>query len=500
MSIIERRESSVRSYCRSFPETFDRAEGAALFDVEGRRYLDFFAGAGALNYGHNPPQLRRALLDYIESGSVSHSLDLTTAAKCRLLETFERHILEPRGMDHRVLFPGPTGTNAVEAALKLARKATGRTEVVAFTNGFHGMTLGSLAATGNAGKRAGAGVPLNNILRVPFEGYRGEDGPELALADLARFLEDRSSGFDRPAAVLLETVQAEGGVRPASDGFLRGLRALTKRQGVLMIVDDIQVGCGRTGGFFSFESADIEPDLICLSKSLSGYGLPLSMVLVRPQYDVFEPGEHNGTFRGHNLAFVTAREAIRTWWTDDALSEAVAEKAAVVEARLDRMGAQFGARRRGRGLIQGLVFEDAGVAPRASAAAFDRGLIIETAGAEDDHLVYPGHNQFVTSIAAHRPFRDGLTPERRAVLDGVVSQLQSEIFDIQRRYNAARREKMLARKPELKELRLDPAARAPFREAARPTWARFVESAGRRGQSALDALRAAVDAEARPAP
>src|SRR5690606_38720275 len=261
MEIIERLESEVRSYCRSFPTVFTRAEGARLFDHDGREYLDFFAGAGALNYGHNHPVLRERLIEYLVGGGIAHSLDMATAAKCDFLAALDRVVLRPRDLRYKVMFPGPTGTNAVEAALKLARKYTGRTQVVSFTNAFHGMTLGSLAVTGNAAKRDAAGVPLSNVVRAPYCNYLAADADWLGY--LETLFEDRSSGIDAPAAILLETVQAEGGVNVASPTWLRKLADLAHRHGALLIVDDIQVGCGRTGAFFSFEEVGIVPDIVC---------------------------------------------------------------------------------------------------------------------------------------------------------------------------------------------------------------------------------------------
>jgi len=381
MKIIERMESEVRTYCRSFPAVFDRAQGALLYGTCGKEYLDFFAGAGALNYGHNHPVLRDALVSYIGHGGVVHSLDMTTDAKCRFLSELEQRILVPRDMRYKVMFPGPTGTNAVEAALKLARKITGRTQVVSFTNGFHGMTLGSLAATGNAKKRSGAGVPLGNVTRAPFDGYFGEDVD--TLDHLRALLGDGSSGVDAPAAFLVETVQAEGGINVATRAWLRGLAQLAEEVGALLIVDDIQVGCGRTGSFFSFEGMGIRPDIICLSKSLSGYGLPFAVTLLRPELDLWEPGEHNGTFRGHNFAFVTAAAALSHFWADDAFSKEVGQKARLVDQRLTALANKHGAETRGRGLIQGLCFADPEIAQATPHHAYELGMIIETAGAED---------------------------------------------------------------------------------------------------------------------
>jgi diaminobutyrate-2-oxoglutarate transaminase len=381
-------ESRVRSYCRDFPAVFSRARGEFLHSREGRQWIDFFAGAGALNYGHNDPQIKSALLEYLQEDNIIHGLDLATVAKGEFLEQLQSIVLEPRKLSYKIMFPGPTGTNAVEAALKVARKATGRTSIMSFVNGFHGMTLGSLSATGNAGKRRGAGVPLSHVTHVPFDGYLNDGGDSLGW--IAQMLADTSSGVDKPAAFIVETIQAEGGVNVASDGWLQGLQELARQHDILLIVDDIQVGCGRTGPFFSFEEAGIQPDIVCLSKSLSGLGLPLSIVLLRPELDVFTPGEHNGTFRGHNPAFVTATAALKRYWRDRQLTTAVQAKGRRVRAFLKSLAAEIADMRtdvRGLGLIQGLEFSDTpGFAEQVSHEAFKRGLVIETAGANSQVL------------------------------------------------------------------------------------------------------------------
>ncbi|MER5738154.1 MULTISPECIES: diaminobutyrate--2-oxoglutarate transaminase [unclassified Streptomyces] len=378
-------ESEVRSYSRNWPVVFDRARGSRLTDRDGRAHLDFFAGAGALNYGHNHPVLKRALLDYLERDGVTHSLDMLTAAKEDFLAEFGARVLAPRRLDYRVQFPGPTGTNSVEAALKLARKVTGRQTVVAFTGAFHGMSLGSLAVTGNASKRAGAGVPLGHTWRLPYDGFAGGQVSGLKLLD--GMLADRSSGLDLPAAVIVETVQGEGGVNPAGPVWLADLAELCDRRGILLVVDDVQMGCGRTGPFFSFEAAGITPDIVCLSKSLSGYGLPMALTLFRTELDVWQPGEHNGTFRGNNPAFVTAAAALREFWADSALEKQTEVRAALFDERLGELAERYAAHvsgRRGRGLAWGLVFRDAPVARRVADAAFARGLLVETSGSEDE--------------------------------------------------------------------------------------------------------------------
>ncbi len=219
---------------------------------------------------------------------------MSTTAKRRFLETFQNLVLRPRDLPYKVMFPGPTGTNAVESALKLARKVKGRESIVSFTNAFHGMSLGSLAVTGNAFKRAGAGIPLVHGTPMPFDNYF--DGTVEDFLWFERLLEDQGSGLNKPAAVIVETVQGEGGINVARAEWLRALSELCQRQDMLLIVDDIQMGCGRTGAFFSFEEAGITPDIVTVSKSISGYGMPMALALFKPELDVWEPGEHNGTF------------------------------------------------------------------------------------------------------------------------------------------------------------------------------------------------------------
>jgi diaminobutyrate-2-oxoglutarate transaminase len=386
-SVFDELESEVQCYARSFPVVFDRAEGARLYDRDGRCYLDFLSGAGSLNYGHNEPRLRRALVAYVERGGITHSLDLHTGAKEEFLEAFAECILRPRHLQYVVQFTGPTGTNAVEAAIKVARRVTGRTNVIAFTNGFHGVTLGALGATGNSHHRDAAGIPLSGVTRMPFDGYLGPDMDTIAY--LERMLDDRSSGVDAPAAAIVETVQGEGGLNVASPEWLRRLAAVCRARGILLIVDDIQAGCGRTGTFFSFESAGIRPDVVTLSKSLSGYGLPFAVTLLRPEIDAWKPGEHNGTFRGNNHAFVTAAAALRIYWRNDHLARAVRMKGRIVASRLGAIAhrhAGVGLRVRGRGLMIGLDCCEGARAEAVARAAFERGLVIETGGSEGQVL------------------------------------------------------------------------------------------------------------------
>lgn len=386
-ALFEDRESAVRSYVRSFPATFESAHQEFLVSTDGTRYLDFLAGAGALNYGHNPGFAKRALIDYLERDGLAHALDLATTAKQDFLEVFGERVLRPRGLDHKVQFCSPSGTNAVEAALKVARLVTGRTNVIAFGGGFHGMSTGALAAVGADFYKQGLRPTLTGVTHVPYP--ESPMGPFDSLDLLDRLVGDSSSGMEKPAAVLLETVQCEGGVYVAPDAFLTGLRAWCDAHRVLLIVDDIQVGCGRTGAFFSFERAGITPDLITLSKSISGFGLPMALLLIKPEYDVWKPGQHSGTFRGNQLAFVAAAEAVRTHWSDGAdpaFGAEVHRKGELVVDFLQReVVSRFAATVRGRGLILGIDLSASGIAgTKISRRCFERGLIVETCGRDSE--------------------------------------------------------------------------------------------------------------------
>lgn len=381
MKIFSDLESEVQSYSRSFPVVFERSQKEFMWDVKGRRYLDFLAGAGSLNYGHNNPVFKEALVRYIQKDGIVHGLDMHTDAKAEFLEALNEKILKPRGLDYVVQFTGPTGTNAVEAAMKIARNITGQQNIVVFTNGFHGVSLGALAATGNSHHRDAAGVGLAGTHRMPFDGYLGKDFDTIAYLDKA--LTDSSSGVNSPSAVLVETIQGEGGVNVASVEWLRRLEAVCRKHEILLIVDDIQAGCGRTGKFFSFEESGISPDIVTLSKSLSGFGLPFSIVLMKPFLDRWKPGEHNGTFRGNNLAFITAKAAIDEYWSNNEFEMEVKRKGCLVEERLKNVTRRFEDQSfeiRGKGLLVGLDVKDGGLASEVSRRAFKRGLLIETSG------------------------------------------------------------------------------------------------------------------------
>jgi diaminobutyrate-2-oxoglutarate transaminase len=262
---------------------------------------------------------------------------------------------------------------------------SGKPQMVNFTNSFHGMTLGSLAVTGNAKKRAGAGIPLVHSTPMPYDGYL-DGAPDFELFE--RLLEDAGSSLNAPAGVIVETTQGEGGLNPARVEWLQGLAELCKRHKLLLIVDDVQMGCGRTGPFFSFEIAGIQPDIVCLSKSISGYGLPMALTLFKPEYDIWSPGEHNGTFRGQCPSFITGTAALRHYWSDDALEKSTAAKSSKIQAGLEAISKETsGTHVKGRGLALGLSFdEEPSQADKAAVAAFERGLLVETAGHRDQVL------------------------------------------------------------------------------------------------------------------
>ncbi len=387
MRIFEQIESQVRSYVRHFPTVFTSAKWSTLRDEQGKEFIDFFAGAGTINYGHNNPMVSEALIEYIKNDGIIHGLDKATTAKKQFLEKLYYTILQPRHLDYKVQFCGPTGTNAVETALKIVRMVKGRSNVISFTNGFHGLTMGSMAITGNAFYRDEAFINRANVTFMPYDGYFGDD-TNTALY-LRKFLEDTSSGVDLPAAVFLETVQAEGGVNVASFQWLKEVEQVCRDFDILLVVDDIQVGNGRTGTFFSFEEAGINPDIVILSKSIGG-GLPLSLVLMKPELDQWKPGEHTGTFRGNNLAFVASTQLL-SYWDNGDFSDAIRYREGVLKEKLKEITDKYkdlGVEMRGRGLIYGLYFPQQGFSGAVTEEAFERGLVIERAGAKNDVIKF----------------------------------------------------------------------------------------------------------------
>ena len=388
MEVFERWESEIRGYCRAYPTVFVSSSNARQVDGQGKAFIDFFAGAGVLNFGHNNPRMKDAIVEYIQQDGITHSLDMYTRAKREFIETFVDVILKPRGWNHRLQFMGPTGTNAVEAALKLARRATGRESIVAFHKGFHGMTLGSLALTANSYFRGAAGVPLNHVMHVPFgcgtpcAGCQLGCGMDTLNALRARF-QDASSGLAPPAAFVVEAIQAEGGVNVASEEWLKGVQQLAHDLGALFIIDDIQAGCGRTGNYFSFDGMGLAPDIVCLAKGLGGFGTPIAMNLVNPEHDKhWSPGEHTGTFRGQNLSFVAGRVGLEYFRDRELMTEVLRKGEAIkgaLQALADRHSG-LGFQVRGKGMMQAIDLRDGALAKRVAGNCFELGLIIGPCG------------------------------------------------------------------------------------------------------------------------
>jgi len=384
MRIFENLESEVRGYIRSFPTIFKSSKGAILTDEQGVDYIDFFAGAGTLNYGHNNELINEAIIDYTKNNGVVHGLDMATTAKKEFLQTFQDTILTPRNLEYKVQFTGPTGTNCVETALKLARLVKGRSNVVSFTNGFHGLTQGSSSVTGNDEYRDESYISRSNATFMPYDKYFGDMN---TMEYFRKFLQDSSSGVDLPAAVIVETIQGEGGINVASKEWLQELEAICREYDILLIIDDIQVGNGRSGEFFSFEFAGITPDMVTLSKSIGG-GLPMAVLLFRPDLDQWKPGEHTGTFRGNNLAFVASKVAIENYWQNDDLTNAVKYKEKILKERLEEIANKYKddytIEVRGRGLAYGFdIKDDNSIAGEISSYSFEEGLIVETSGSEN---------------------------------------------------------------------------------------------------------------------
>ncbi len=379
-TVFEKYESEVRSYCRKFPTVFKQAKGSYFYDENGEKYLDFFCGAGAVNYGHNNPEIKEKVIDYLMNDGVIHALDMYTVAKREFIECFEKKVLEPRGMEYKIMFPGPTGTNAVEAVLKLARKVKKRNNIWALMGAFHGMTLGALALTTDKESRDGAGIRFTDVTHIPapymIDGFD-------TISYMQMLLDDDHSGVEKPAALVIETVQAEGGIQVFSNEYLQAVSKFCKDNDILLIIDDIQVGCARTGTFMSFERAGIQPDMFVMSKSIGGMGFPLSIALFKPELDIWLPGEHNGTFRGNQIAFVAAKAALDYMLANNVEKE-VLRKAQIVEnfMKNEIMPLSDKIEYRGIGLIWGIDFGklEADFCSKMQKKCFENKLIIESAG------------------------------------------------------------------------------------------------------------------------
>lgn len=397
---VTERESNARTYAKWMNTSMESAYLCEMTDTNGKTYLDCLACAGTLATGHNHPVVVEAIRDYLSSGGLLQALDMTTPVKREFIERlFE--ILPPAFSDNaRIQFCGASGADAAEAALKLFKTATGRTGVFSFQGAYHGMTAGALALTGNLGAKGGVGPLMAGVHHLPYPyefrcpwGTEGRQTAELALAHLRSLLADPESGVEKPAAIICETIQGEGGVIPASVEWLKGLRQITADHDVPLIIDEIQTGIGRTGFNFSFERAGIVPDAILISKAVGG-GMPVSMVVYHKRYDVWQPGSHAGTFRGNQLAFAAGIATLNVV-RDQSILTKVRKQGHWIAQRLSDLAERHSVVGdvRGMGLMWGIELIDPQVtntlgqpgsagelASQVKRECFKAGLIIESGG------------------------------------------------------------------------------------------------------------------------
>jgi diaminobutyrate-2-oxoglutarate transaminase len=389
------RESNARTYPRHLPIAIAEAAGSFVRDVDGNVFIDFLTGAGVLSLGHNPPELVRVVTEQLSRHT--HGLDFPTPAKDAFVEA--QFSMLPVGMRDRmrIHFCGPTGANAVDAALKLCKTATGRGDIVSFQGGFHGSSHAAMAVTGLVEQKSPVPNGVPGVHFFPFsycERCPLDLSPDTCTTNCIGFAEhaltDSNGGVPLPAAVILELLQGEGGVVPATRDFVQRLRALTRDLDIPLVVDEVQTGCGRTGTWFAFEQYGIEPDVIVASKALSGIGEPVAIILYDKRLDTWEPGAHTGTFRGNQLAFAAGAEAIRIIRRDGVLQN-VRDRSRQIDRLLAPLQDLPWVREvRGMGLMWGVELADpatgrpAGRLARAvQSRALQRGLILECGGRED---------------------------------------------------------------------------------------------------------------------
>ncbi|MBX8802565.1 diaminobutyrate--2-oxoglutarate transaminase family protein [Ochrobactrum sp. MR28] len=396
-----RRESNARSYPRRFPIAVQSASGCTLTDSDGKTYIDCLAGAGTLAIGHNHPEVLDTLRNVLNSGLPLHMLDLATPLK----DNFVTDLMDtlPAGLngEAKIQFCSPSGSDAIEAAIKLAKTVTGRSDIISFRGAYHGMSQGSLSLMGSLAPKAAIGAllpgshffPYPYSYRCPF-GRGGTETTRLAIDYLERALRDPEGGINRPAAIILEVIQGEGGVIEAPAEWLQAVRRLTTELGILLIIDEVQTGAGRTGTFYAFEKSGVVPDIIALSKAIGG-GLPLAVIIYHEKLDLWEPGAHAGTFRGNQLAMAAGSKTLEIIERDHLTSHA-AIIGAELKASLQHIAAQtpYIGDVRGCGLMLGLEIVDPHgvpdqlghhphgpeIASLVQREAFYRGLIVETGG------------------------------------------------------------------------------------------------------------------------
>ncbi len=393
-------ESNVQSYPRKLPFAIKSAKGVWITDVEGKEYIDCLSGAGTLAIGHNHPTIKGQITRLLENNFPLHTLDITTPLKDEFSE-FIYELLATSGEEYCVQFCGPTGADAVEAAIKLAKQATGRSGIISFSGGYHGMTHGALSVTGNLSPKDGVENLMGGVQFMPYPGsYRcsfglsGEQSLNAHMSYFENFLKDVESGVVKPAAIILECIQGEGGVNPAPIKWLKHIRKITEELGILLIVDEVQTGFCRTGRWFSYQYADIAPDLVIMSKAIGG-GLPLAVLGIKKKYDVWQPGCHSGTFRGNQLAMATGLATLKYLRDNDTgqyafgMGEWFMNELRELQKRFPQIGHV-----RGRGLMVGIEIinpdldktidgqppTDCEAAARIQQACFKAGLIIEKGG------------------------------------------------------------------------------------------------------------------------
>ena len=393
-------ESKVRSYPRKLPFAIASAKGAWITDVEGNEYIDCLSGAGTLALGHNHAVVKDSIQRALDSHLPMHTLDITTPLKDAFSERIY-NLLSTKDDEYCLQFCGPTGADAVEAALKLAKQVTGRTGIISFSGGYHGMTHGALAVTGNLSPKQGIEGLMGSVQFLPYpNGYRCAFGLPKTQSIQAhstyfeRFLTDIESGVTKPAAVILEMVQGEGGVNAAPIEWLQQVRRVTKALGILMIVDEVQTGFCRTGRWFAYQHAGIDPDMVVMSKAIGG-GLPMAVLGIKKQHDVWQAGNHSGTFRGNQLAMATGLATIDYLDAND-IAQYVDEVGAWFKGQLQALQTRYPqiGDVRGRGLMLGLEIinpntsadvdgsypADSDLAARIQQACFKAGLVIEKGG------------------------------------------------------------------------------------------------------------------------
>ncbi|QCO86508.1 aminotransferase class III-fold pyridoxal phosphate-dependent enzyme [Vibrio neocaledonicus] len=396
-------ESEVRSYPRRLPIAIKQAFGCLVEDTRGQIFLDCLAGAGTLALGYNHPEINQALKEQLDSGLPYQTLDIATSAKTRFIQSVKSFLPQELSENSVIQFCGPSGADAVEAAIKLAKQTTGRNTMFAFRGAYHGMTNGTMGMMGNLGTKARRTGLMSDVhfmpfpynLRCPF-GLGGDEGAKASIRYIDRLLNDDESGIMKPAAIIVEPVQGEGGVVPAPAFWLRELRRICDEHGILLIFDEIQCGVGKTGYNFAFEESGIVPDILCLSKAIGG-GLPMSLLVINKQHDTWKPGEHTGTFRGNQLAMVSGAKALEIIQRDNLVEHAN------IAGQYLRYGLESIQKRvnciaevRGKGLMLGVEIKnpngelnkfgepqaDSELTLSIQRAALERGLIVEKGGRE----------------------------------------------------------------------------------------------------------------------